>query len=819
MSSGVAVVVTCFNHGRTVEEAVESVLVQTRAATELLIVNDGSTSVVTLQALARLRDRSIRIVSTPNRGVSAARNMGIALTTCPLVVLLDADDWLDPTYIDKAADRLDNDPNLSFVSSGMDCFGAANEIWFPSEPDLIASMTHGVVHTSSMFRRLVWETVGRFDEGLNGHEDVDFWTSVLERGFRGTVLQEPLLHYRVASRSLYRSSVQRDRHLQLMERLYRKHLPALLPRARDLMVEKERFILDQRDHHERLNTRRRGLEAELADLERDISETLDELASLGGRKERVRLGDLRRTTPVSPVWGLDRGMPLDRYYIHAFLDRWRLDVTGRVLEVKDNNYTRAYGEGRVTRSDVLDIDAANPEATIVADLARAPSIAAETFDCVILTQTLGLIFDAQAAVREVHRILKPGGVVLCTVPASGRISYEEPALDGDFWRFTEASARALFAGAFAPEEFQVSGFGNVLASVAFLHGLAPHELTSAELNTTDPYFPVVYGIRAVKRQMRPDRVHHSSARTDKPAAVLMYHRVSPSDPQAEYCVDPLLFRSQLHALRAEGFDVMPLGALVDGALAGHLDRPSVALTFDDGYRDGLEIIAPMLAEHHLPATFFVVGTALDGAHEFWWDLLDRIFRAGPALPPELRIRLGTDDLVMPTATKGELTAARTHLTEQLYTLPLEARDAVVARLREWGMAARAQAARLTLTAEQVAALATLPNVEIGAHSDNHLWLPTQTPAVRFSEVSACKARLEGLMSRPVVSFSYPFGGHDEATVAAVRAAGYRYAVTTEEHSVGRESDPWRIPRIEVGNWGAEALLERFRRVWASDDSA
>ena len=66
----------------------------------------------------------------------------------------------------------------------------------------------------------------------------------------------------------------------------------------------------------------------------------------------------------------------------------------------------------------------------------------------ILTQTLGLIYDVRAALANVHRSLKPGGVLLCTVPASGRISYEGPALDGDFWRFTEASVRQLFAEVF-----------------------------------------------------------------------------------------------------------------------------------------------------------------------------------------------------------------------------------------------------------------------------------------------------------------------------------------------------------------------------------
>jgi hypothetical protein len=111
---------------------------------------------------------------------------------------------------------------------------------------------------------------------------------------------------------------------------------------------------------------------------------------------------------------------VDRYYIERFLDEERREIRGRVLEVLNREYTEQFGAG-VDRSDVLDLDPANPAATIVADLAAAESIPSETFDCFILTQTLQFIFDVGAAVDHAHRVLRPGGTLLCTVPAVSRI--------------------------------------------------------------------------------------------------------------------------------------------------------------------------------------------------------------------------------------------------------------------------------------------------------------------------------------------------------------------------------------------------------------
>jgi SAM-dependent methyltransferase len=211
----------------------------------------------------------------------------------------------------------------------------------------------------------------------------------------------------------------------------------------------------------------------------------------------VRFGSLRRLTPISRVFGYDRGQPIDRHYIESFLAAHARDVRGAVVEVGDDEYTRRFGAGSVTRSDILHVSADNPRATIVADLACAEHIASNSFDCVIVTQTLHLIFDVAAAVRTVHRILRPGGVCLATVPGISQVD-SGAWQDYWYWSLTPAAARRLFTEAFTGGDVAVEAHGNVLASTAFLYGLAASELSRAELDANDPSYPLLVTIRAVK---------------------------------------------------------------------------------------------------------------------------------------------------------------------------------------------------------------------------------------------------------------------------------------------------------------------------------
>jgi SAM-dependent methyltransferase len=212
----------------------------------------------------------------------------------------------------------------------------------------------------------------------------------------------------------------------------------------------------------------------------------------------VRFGSFRRLKPISPNWGSERGQPIDRYYIENFLQKNSEDICGRVLEIGDNTYTGKFGGDRVLQSDVLHVAENKPDVTIIEDISNAEHVPSGTFDCIILTQTLQTIFNLTDVIRTLCRILKPGGVVLVTIPGISKISRYDMDRWGYHWSFTTMSARRLFESAFPEEAVQVEAFGNVLVSVAFLHGLAVEELSLKELDFVDPDYQLLITVRAQK---------------------------------------------------------------------------------------------------------------------------------------------------------------------------------------------------------------------------------------------------------------------------------------------------------------------------------
>lgn len=211
----------------------------------------------------------------------------------------------------------------------------------------------------------------------------------------------------------------------------------------------------------------------------------------------VRFGSLRRVTPISREYGFDRGRPIDRYYIEGFLSRHAADVRGRVLEIKEDTYTRRFGGTRVRQVDVLSLEP-DPRATIIGDLTQGDRLPPDTFDCAIVTQTLQLIYDVGAAIRTLHRVLKPGGVLLATVPGMSQTSPHAEWGERWAWGFTRVSARRLVAEAFGDDAVEIETFGNVMSAIASLHGLAASELRPRELDYHDPEYQLSIGIRARK---------------------------------------------------------------------------------------------------------------------------------------------------------------------------------------------------------------------------------------------------------------------------------------------------------------------------------
>ncbi|MBI2809756.1 MAG: methyltransferase [Candidatus Melainabacteria bacterium] len=201
---------------------------------------------------------------------------------------------------------------------------------------------------------------------------------------------------------------------------------------------------------------------------------------------------------------------MDRYYIDQFLEQHREDVRGCVLEIADNNYTKRFGGNRVDKSEILHVRE-NENATLIGDLVSGKGVPSETFDCIILTQTLPFIYDVKSAIANCHRAIKHVGVLLCTVNGISQISRYDMEKWGDFWRFTNLSLQQLLAESFKPygtdseavtatdsEAVTVTTFGNVMTATSFLLGLPSQELQLNEMNHHDQDYQVLIGARAFK---------------------------------------------------------------------------------------------------------------------------------------------------------------------------------------------------------------------------------------------------------------------------------------------------------------------------------
>jgi len=218
------------------------------------------------------------------------------------------------------------------------------------------------------------------------------------------------------------------------------------------------------------------------------------LSRLYGRAS-MRLGRTSRPRPLSGDFGYSRGTPVDRHYIEHFLQQHAAAIRGDVLEVGDASYSKKFGGERISKQDVLHVDEGNADATIVGDLGAAGVLPKAAFNCIILTQTLHLVFDLEAAVRQLRDSLRPGGVLLVTVPGVSSVDRGEWG-NSWYWSMTESALTRLLGSAFDASAISSTTYGNLFAATAFLHGAALEETGVARLCPADPAYPVIVAARA-----------------------------------------------------------------------------------------------------------------------------------------------------------------------------------------------------------------------------------------------------------------------------------------------------------------------------------
>jgi len=217
-----SIIIPCYNYGRFISDAVNSVLSSTFQDFEIIVVNDGSTDPYTLKVLNTLKNPRLKIIHQENKGLPAARNAGIKMSKGRYIVCLDADDLIEATYLEKAFWIFETNKKIGVVSSLLQTFGNESSIWPPEDfLNPLRLLKENAIHSASAFRKVCWEQVGGYTETLKGYEDWEFWIKIIKKGWKIYLIPEILFYYRKHSGSMLLQSNQY--HNQLITFIRNKH--------------------------------------------------------------------------------------------------------------------------------------------------------------------------------------------------------------------------------------------------------------------------------------------------------------------------------------------------------------------------------------------------------------------------------------------------------------------------------------------------------------------------------------------------------------------------------------------------------------------
>lgn len=497
----ISVIIPCYNHAPFLAKAINSVLEQGYPQTEIIVVDDGSVDDTKTRAG---QFPSVKYIYQHNQGLSAARNAGIAASHGDYLVFLDADDWLAPNALSINLARLNAAPNAAFVSGGHIKISSAGHIIEEVRTNVAANhyihLLQGNyigMHATVMYRRNIFHQF-QFDISLKACEDYDLYLKIARKF--------PVIHHTdfIAYYLIHGNNMSANKAFMLRSVLHvldRQETAvsnpaekAALTRGRQIWT--EYYTMTDNKMNPRHNMRIR-IKKRVPDALKRILFNAGILKRFTPKGGHIMTGDLKRVTPFSTQFGYDRGGPVDRVYIEEFLKENAGVVRGNILEIGDNDYTLKYGGQKITRSDILHVDKKNPNATIIGDLSNAPQIKDNEYDCIILTQTLHLIYDFQSAIKTCYRVLKPGGTLLMTVPGITHIDQGEWKSNW-LWAFTGSSVKRILGEAFAEKDIEVETHGNVFIAAAFLYGMGQADVKREYFHHHDPHYQVIITAKAVK---------------------------------------------------------------------------------------------------------------------------------------------------------------------------------------------------------------------------------------------------------------------------------------------------------------------------------
>lgn len=325
--------------------------------------------------------------------------------------------------------------------------------------------------------------------------------------------------------------------------------------------------------------------------------------------------------------------------------------------------------------------------------------------------------------------------------------------------------------------------------------------------------------QAVISALYHSRAHRLFAAYRGVGAILMFHRVLPADPAGRFAptaslsVTPEFFEALIRFLLARGYEIVTMSEarrrLIDGILVG---PPFVCLSFDDGYRDNLEIALPICRSYGVPMTINIATGLIDGEIHPWWLVFEGALRHTDVV----NFSFEGETFSLPTVSDAEKNAAFGRLAVAVHRKPPAVQNRFVAAMADSvGFDLRAFHARHAMCWDEIKLLAQDPLAELGAHTVNHPALKCQDETNARWEMEVGRARLEERIGKRVEHFAYPFGGDAEVgdrEIAIARDLGFATAVTTR-HSPLLADHRYHLtalPRLSVnGHHQSLAAIEVF----------
>jgi peptidoglycan/xylan/chitin deacetylase (PgdA/CDA1 family) len=297
--------------------------------------------------------------------------------------------------------------------------------------------------------------------------------------------------------------------------------------------------------------------------------------------------------------------------------------------------------------------------------------------------------------------------------------------------------------------------------------------------------------------------------------ILTYHRVADiEDDPHQLVVSPANFSQHLAYLK-QTCRPMRLMDMIECLKNGGLPRRSVAITFDDGYVDNLEIAHPILEAAQIPATVYVASGYIDKSVEFWWDRLEQLLLCGGTVPSrlELRLRDRTDDWLTETIAERQLAFKEIHA--RLRPLSDAEREPVFSCLCEWsGRTLQVRPLYRPMTSDELKRLTHSGLIDLGAHTVTHPMLSTLSAAKQSAELKQSRAVLESIIGRPVDTCAFPYGQpehFDDVSVAVAEENGFQAACTGVLGSVEVGDHPFLLQRGVVMNWQYDEFVRNVER--------